>query len=162
MAHRNGLTARFGLEEVRLALGVTIVGLLAGGGSALMILHQQVALAAVLPIAAALPIVVRLAQRKFDPFEPIALLALTFFILYGIRPAAELASGFKYFANQYTRSGFSAACLVSLVGMLSLYAGYAVRTGARGGPAGAGASGPLGPPDGRSGSGSGCWWPVGC
>ena len=121
---------RLSLGSPTIALGVLVLGLLAGAFASLLVSHEQVGLAIVLPIVCVLPIVVRLVQRRFDPFEPIQILALTFFFLYGVRPAAELATGFTYFDNQYARSGFTLACLISLAGIVSLYAGYAVRTGA--------------------------------
>ena len=37
-------------------------------------------LAMVLPFVALSPVVVRLVQRKFDPFEPIQIVAITFFV----------------------------------------------------------------------------------
>jgi hypothetical protein len=120
--------------------GVIALGLLAGLAANLIIKDPQAGLATILPIACLSPIFVRAVQRKFDPFEPIQIIALTFFILYGIRPAAELASGFRYFDNQYARSGFTGAAAISLAGVLSTYAGYAMtigRTWARRAPVGA-------------------------
>jgi hypothetical protein len=108
---------------------VVVLGIAGGAAADLTIHYPKQALAVWLPIVCLLPIFVRVIQRKFDPFEPIQILALTFFILYGIRPAAELLSGFYYFDNQYTRSGFTGAAAVSLVGVLSIYAGYALYLG---------------------------------
>ena len=122
---------RFDLSVAKLVFAVVVLGMLGGGSATLLIRKPTTGLAVVLPVVAVLPIVVRLAQRRFDPFEPVQTLALTFLFLYGIRPAAELLSGFKFFDNQYTRSGFTGACLISLVGIASIYAGYVLPSGTK-------------------------------
>jgi hypothetical protein len=94
-------------------------------------LHREVGLATVCVVVSLLPVFVRVAQRKFDPFEPIQIVGITFFVLYGLRPLSELIWHINYFVNQYTRGGFDGACLISAVGMLSLYIGYALRGGLR-------------------------------
>jgi hypothetical protein len=80
---------------------------------------------------APLPIFVRVAQRKFDPFESIQIVAMAFIILYGIRPGAELIWNIKSFDDQWARAGFDGAALISAVGMLSVYLGYALVVGRR-------------------------------
>jgi hypothetical protein len=119
---------RLYLRALALA-GVVALGLIAGLDANLLVEHTQAGLAVLLPIVALAPIIVRLVQRKFDPFEPIQIVALTYFFLYGIRPFSELLSNFAFFDNQYTRGGFTGAALVSLVGIVSTYAGYAMTFG---------------------------------
>lgn len=111
------------------ALLVLIVG--AGAGIVIPVAmdHRAVALAILCFLIAPLPIVVRLAQRRFDPFEPIQIVAITFIVMYGIRPGAELIWNMKAFIGMYARNGFDGAALISAVGMLSLYAGYALTAG---------------------------------
>jgi hypothetical protein len=121
------------LQARTLAIGgVIVLGLVAGFGGDLLVVHPQAGLAILLPIACLTPVIARVVQGKFDPFEPIQILALTFFVLYGVRPAAELISGMTYFDNQYARNGFTGAAAISLVGVLSTYAGYAVYLGRSG------------------------------
>lgn len=129
MARRGTLIGRVDTRALILGLTVLCLGALAGLCVTLIMAHQQVGLAVVLPVVALSPIFVRVIQRKFDPFEPIQTLAVTLFILYGVRPGAELISNSTYFIGQYTRGGFTAACLVSLVGIVSLYVGYALHSG---------------------------------
>jgi hypothetical protein len=115
--------------RVLAAGGVLLLGLLAGWGGHEIAANPRAGLATILPIVCLAPVIVRVVQGRFDPFEPIQIIALTYFILYGIRPAAELISGMKYFDNQYARSGFTGAAAISLVGVVSTYVGYALYFG---------------------------------
>ncbi len=116
---------------VRTTLIVLALGAAGGGAVAVGMLHRHVALAIVCPLVALLPLWVRLAQRRFDPFEPIFIVAIACLVLYGIRPGAELIWNIKSFANQYARDGFDGACVIAIVGMLSIYLGYALVVGNR-------------------------------
>jgi oligosaccharide repeat unit polymerase len=131
MGRLAGMRLQLSLGSLTPVLGVLLLGLLAGLAAAGLVAHPQAGLAIVLPIATLLPVIVRLVQRKFDPFEPIQILAITFFVLYALRPAGELLYGMKYFNNSYMRGGFTGASVVSLVGVLSVYLGYAAATGGR-------------------------------
>ena len=113
------------------AVAVLALGAAAGSVATLVLLHRDIGLAVLCCLIAPLPVVIRLAQHKFDPFEPIQIVALTFIILYALRPASELIFGLNYFDAQPTRAGFNGAALISAVGMLSLYIGYALRAGER-------------------------------
>jgi hypothetical protein len=110
-------------------LGVVVAGAAAGTVAALILLHREIGLAVLCFLVAPLPIFVRAAQRRFDPFEPIQIVAMAFIILYGIRPGAELIAGIKSFDLQYARDGFDGAALICVVGMLSVYLGYALVSG---------------------------------
>lgn len=118
-----------GFQLVQRVVAVLFLGAAAGGLAALIMAHREVALAIICLLVAPLPIFVRVAQRRFDPFEPIQTVALAFTILYGIRPGAELIWNIKSFVNQYARGGFDGAALIAIVGMLSVYLGYALVTG---------------------------------
>jgi hypothetical protein len=125
------LTTRLKPNPLIIALCVLGLGCAAGLASELVIFHPEIGLTILLFAAAGSPIVIRLIQRRFDPFEPIQILAVTLLILYAVRPAAELVFGITSFDNQYIRSGFAGAAVISLVGILALYAGYAVSSGKR-------------------------------
>ena len=125
------LTTRVTISPTLIGVCVLGLGLAAGITTELVVFHPEIGLTVLLFLAAGSPIVIRLLQRRFDPFEPIQILALTLLILYAVRPAAELIFGITSFDNQYTRSGFAGAALISLVGILALYAGYAVSSGNR-------------------------------
>lgn len=111
--------------------GVLALGTLAGVAAAAVMRNREVGLAIICFLVAPLPIFVRLAQRKFDPFEPVQIVAIAFIFLYGIRPGAELIWNIKSFDAQYARDGFDGAALISAVGMLSVYLGYALTFGRR-------------------------------
>lgn len=111
------------------AAGVLAFGLAAGLCSELVVLHPEVGLTTILLVVSSAPMWIRVLQRRFDPFEPIQILGLTLLILYAVRPAAELLSGMTSFRNEYMRGGFIGAELISLVGILSLYIGYAISSG---------------------------------
>jgi hypothetical protein len=108
-----------------------VCGLAAGAVAALISAHREAGLGVLCFLVAPLPIFVRVAQRRFDPFEPIQIVAIAFIILYGLRPGAELIWNIKSFSNQYARDGFDGAALISAVGMLSVYLGYALTAGRR-------------------------------
>ena len=117
------------LRWLLLAAGVLGAGLLAGAFTALAMTHRAPALAILCFVVSLLPIIVRVAQRRFDPFEPIQIVAITFVMLYGIRPGAELIWNVNSFIGMYARGGFDGAALISAVGMLCVYIGYALTSG---------------------------------
>jgi hypothetical protein len=85
-----------------------------------------VALGLIIP----LPIVVRVLQRRFDPFEPIVLITLALLGIFFVRPIAQLGYGEMWLTPDLnTEPGFDKALLVGLVGVVAIYAGYAVRAG---------------------------------
>jgi hypothetical protein len=119
------------LRPVRLgaALGVIALGLAAGAFGMLIVTYPAPGLTGLLWIVTLSPILIRIVQRRFDPFEPIQTIAVTFFILYALRPFAEQVAGITYFDNQYMRGGLVWAEEISLAGISSLYLGYAIWSG---------------------------------
>jgi oligosaccharide repeat unit polymerase len=75
------------------------------------------------------PLVVRLVQGKFDPFEPIQILMVVFFLLFVLRPAAELGYHINQFLNLDIHNGFDGAATISLIGITCVYAAYATGAG---------------------------------
>ena len=90
---------------------------------------QREFLLAILAVVIPLPIIVRILQRQFDPFEPIALLSLSFFLLFVLRPIAHLAYDEMTYGGMSIDPGFDSALLVASVGVIALYSGYAMRFG---------------------------------
>lgn len=110
------------------------VAILAVGAGALASQSQAfgrtgllLALALVVPT----PIVVRALQGRWDPFEPVAFVALLLFVLFVLRPLADISYDDLFFIGLDTRSGFDGALLIALLGTVSLYTGYAVNLGPR-------------------------------
>lgn len=130
MGSGGGIGRLFGGRGSVAAIGIGL-GLAAGGIAIAAIVRPELTLTIALAIVAPLPIFVRVAQRRFDPFEPIQIMAVTFTILYAIRPIAELGFGIDSFIGRSTRGGFSGAALISIVSLLALYGGYAVTYGRR-------------------------------
>src|SRR5438270_3932283 len=75
------------------------------------------------------PLVVRLMQGKFDPFEPIQILMVVFFLLFVLRPAAELGYHINQFLNLDIHNGFNGAASICLVGITCIYFAYATNAG---------------------------------
>jgi hypothetical protein len=76
-----------------------------------------------------LPIVWRIAARRFDPFEPIVLFALAWGAMFVIRPAAMLVDGnFMYFGLDISTT-FPRALLLAVVGGVAFIAAYELRAG---------------------------------
>src|SRR5262245_40756489 len=126
-----GIRGRFGARTLATAGGVLGLGIAAGVVGALALDDPHTWLAVALLVLTPAPIVVRLLQRRFDPFEPIQIISLTLFIMFGVRPAAELIYGIHSFYNMETRTGFTGAAVICLLGTAGLYAGYASDAGRR-------------------------------
>ena len=77
-----------------------------------------------------LPAIVRIVQRRFDPFEPIQLIVLGSAVLFVARPFAQVASGMSY-RGLSIEPGFDLALATALLGVASVYAGYASPLGVR-------------------------------
>jgi hypothetical protein len=109
---------------------IVVLGVVAGVTAAIASANPTIALTVALCIVAPLPIVVRLVQRRFDPFEPIQIISLTFILLYAVRPAAEQIYNLdSFYDKSTTEAGYNGAALIALIGMCSIYAGYAVGAG---------------------------------
>ena len=109
---------------------VTGLIVLAAAGAAWHAEIQREALIALLAVLAPAPLVVRGLQRRFDPFEPIAIIAVGLTLLFVVRPLAHVLSGEMTARGLNIEAGFDTALLVALVGIASLYVGYSIR-GAR-------------------------------
>jgi hypothetical protein len=92
---------------------------------------QREALLMALALLAPLPIAVRLWQRRFDPFEPIVLLAVGVIVLFVVRPIAHLAYDQMWHRDRRLEPGFDRALLMAFIGVAGLYLGYALGAGRR-------------------------------
>lgn len=111
-------------------LGFLLAAVAAGTLPPLISARPEVTLTALLLVVTPAPIVIRIVQRRFDPFEPITIVALVLFILFALRPLAELHYGIeRYFVTKDIRPGFTGAATICLVGSLSIYAGYFADAG---------------------------------
>jgi oligosaccharide repeat unit polymerase len=118
---------------MRSALGVVglvlLAGIAAGALGAGLADSPSVPLVILLALVTFAPLVVRLVQRKFDPFEPIQILMVTFILLFVLRPAAELVYHINQFVGLDMHSGFNGAAAISLVGITCIYLSYASGAG---------------------------------
>lgn len=92
---------------------------------------QRPALLVALALVTPIPILVRVRQRRWDPFEPITLFAVGFFVLFVMRPLADLGYDQTSLADLDSRSGFDTALIIALVGIIAVYVGYALPHGRR-------------------------------
>jgi hypothetical protein len=115
------------------AIWAAILGALAGGVAAAVITNPRIGLVILLALLVPAPIFVRAFQGKWDPFEPIQIFVITFMVLFVLRPIAEIVYHMDDFYQYYPlgRDGFVGACAVCLVGIGSLYLGYALDLGRR-------------------------------
>jgi hypothetical protein len=81
-------------------------------------------------VVAVLPILARALQRRFDPFEPIALFALAFAVMFVLRPSVMIAEGAIGFWGVDLHDTLPVALLLGLVGSVSFVYGYELRVGA--------------------------------
>jgi hypothetical protein len=107
------------------------VGLAAGAFVAWGNTNSDVALTVAMAFVSLTPIVIRAVQGKWDPFEPITILAVCIFVLFVIRPTAELLNepGDYVAFDRDPRSGYSGAMVIALVGAFGMYLGYFISTG---------------------------------
>lgn len=121
------------LAEGGIAAGLAwslALGSIAGAAAAAILIEPSVGLTALLCIVVPAPIVIRIAQGRWDPFEPIQILAAGFIVFFVVRPVAEQVSEIDTFFNlPLGEEGFVGAAAICLVGILCLYAGYALNVG---------------------------------
>ncbi len=83
----------------------------------------------------AAPIVARVLQRRFDPFEPIVLFVLAYGVMFVVRPAAMLAEHHLAYDGPRTSNDvsgtFSKALVLALVGAVAFVAAYETSMGRR-------------------------------
>jgi hypothetical protein len=82
----------------------------------------------------AAPVVLRVAQGRFDPFEPVFLFAIAFGVMFVVRPAAAVVSGnYGYGIGNGEEvdflPGLTTALAAALVGALAFIAGYLAPAG---------------------------------
>jgi hypothetical protein len=130
------LVAAIDRTRQRLPFAATVtLALLAGASAGLLTWwgakHQHVGLIIAMGIICAFPPVLRAAQGKWDPFEPIQLFTLAMAVIFVGRPLAELAYHINTYFNYLVRPGFDPAMLIGIVGTLAVYVGYFSRIGDR-------------------------------
>lgn len=92
----------------------------------------KVALIVAMAALVCVPFFVSAVRRRWDPFEPINLVAVMLLFWFVARPALELSEHMQPYAPYYNAAaGFTPAMIVGLVGTAALYAGYYLRAGAR-------------------------------
>lgn len=84
-----------------------------------------VALGAVL----SLPIVARVRQRRFDPFEPVVLFVAAYGVVFVVRPASMLVNGDLSYMDIDVRGTFPRAVLLALAGGVAFVCAYELSAG---------------------------------
>lgn len=85
-------------------------------------------------IVIAIPIVVRLIEGSFDPFEPTVIFALVYGTLFVVRPAAMIANddySFPFTPGFSIEPTFDRMLVLALLGAVCFVAGYAMPLGSR-------------------------------
>jgi oligosaccharide repeat unit polymerase len=110
--------------------GAASLGVLAGYSTTLSWSYVLVGVAMLLSV---LPFVRAVAQRRFDPFEPVYLFALSFAVLFALRPIFDLnqPGGVPSFVGYALQSTYTAAVGVGVAGAIGFYIGYFSRVGNR-------------------------------
>lgn len=104
---------------------------LAGGYSVWSGQNPGWALIGAMSVLVLCPLIVRVVQRRLDPFEPIIIFAAGIAVVFIGRPITELSDNMQDYAGYFTRPGFDGAMAIALVGTASLFAGYALPLGRR-------------------------------
>jgi oligosaccharide repeat unit polymerase len=82
-------------------------------------------------LVALIPLVKALASRRFDPFEPVYLFAISYVILFVLRPAFDVAFGLPSVLGYQVDGTYTAALLIAIVGAIGFYVGYYLPIGSR-------------------------------
>jgi hypothetical protein len=120
--------------RMRVMASSVVLAAAAGCGAAAWwgVEHPKPGLIILMAIVASLPFVIRGLQRRWDPFEPIHLIALGVLFMFVARPILELNEHLQAYAPAYNAApGFIPAMIVGLVGTGVLYAAYFSGVGAR-------------------------------
>lgn len=89
----------------------------------------DVALLTAAGISLLLPILVRIAQRRFDVLEPLTLFGIAWLVMFFARPIAMLVTGRFEVSGYPIRDGFDPMLLLALVGGVGFLLGYALPIG---------------------------------
>jgi hypothetical protein len=84
-----------------------------------------------LGVVLALPIVWRIAQRRFDPFEPIVLFTLAWGAMFVVRPTAMLIDGNLSYFGRDISSTLPRALMLAFTGGVAFLVAYEVHVGRR-------------------------------
>ncbi len=133
MIARSGGLRRPGYIEDQCIL---VIGLVVAAGAGMVVAFagtdaERPTLITALAVLVPGPLVVRGLQGRFDAFEPINFFVLGIFVLFVLRPIFELHYHSTQFGSYSDLAGFDGALLTALVGTAGLYAGYALKLGAR-------------------------------
>jgi hypothetical protein len=108
--------------SVAVAAGVTI-SLLVSSGSTWILVGAGL-------LVALVPVVPLLFGRRFDVFEPAYLFAVSYLVLFVIRPVFDLTqSAVPSIAGENPRSGYDLALAIALAGALAFFVGYYAALG---------------------------------
>ena len=80
-------------------------------------------------VVLAIPLVWRMLGRRFDPFEPVAVFAVAWGVMFAVRPAAMLIRGDTVFFGVDISGTLDTAVLLALVGAVAFVVGYELRIG---------------------------------
>jgi oligosaccharide repeat unit polymerase len=75
------------------------------------------------------PFAVSMVTGRFDVFEPPHLFAVSYLVLFALRPAYDVSTGLPWFNDYPIAPGFHVAMEVGIVGAAAFYAGYYSRFG---------------------------------
>src|SRR5436189_1824092 len=80
-------------------------------------------------VVLALPLVVRIVRRTFDPFEPIVIFSLAYAVMFVARPASMLGHGRLNWLGVDIRGTLPLALLHAFVGAVAFVGAYELRVG---------------------------------
>jgi hypothetical protein len=115
------------------AIAGTLLSLFVGFGAAMLEPSDRTLLVSAIAVTIILPLALRVAQHRFDLFEPIVIFAVAYGIVFVVRPAAMLGEGNMV----YGLAGFSVSIdqtftemlLLGLVGAVAFGTGYGLPAG---------------------------------
>jgi ABC-type amino acid transport system permease subunit len=119
------------LRSIRFWVVATVAALCAGGLAWWGTHHGDRGLIIAMAMLGSAPFVVRIIDGRWDPFEPINLLAIAILVLFVARPIVELNQHMQPYPGYNVRAGFTHAMLIGLVGTAALYGAYFSRAGVR-------------------------------
>lgn len=116
------------------AVGLLAVCAAAGCGAAAWwgVKHPKIGLIIAMAVVGSAPFLIRGLQRRWDPFEPINLVAVGMLFMFVARPILELNEHLQAYAPYFNPTpGFIPAMIVGIAGTATLYIAYFSGIGSR-------------------------------
>ena len=117
------MTSKPWISTLTVCTGAIVLSVAIAGAIAYSASFETPLLIGAIALVCAFPVVFRVLQGKFDPFEPVMIICLGIAVLFVIRPTTQLLYNETTYLGWDLRPGFDRALSIVLVGTLATFAG---------------------------------------